>query len=108
MSGIKAQARFWNGDVPHVCQICDQEIVGVFVDGKTQWDCWAFMCLDCWETHGEGLGTGKGQMYGRQADNRWLKLETQTGIDTTIAALREQLLAGLAIRNEVDRVFGKK
>ena len=66
--------QYWCGEAPTVCQVCDREIVGVFVDGKTQWDCWAFMCKDCWEMHGEGLGVGLGQMYGRQIDGRWQKL----------------------------------
>jgi hypothetical protein len=66
---------FWCGEGPKVCQICDRPITDSFVDGKTQWDCWAFMCKDCWEMHGEGLGLGKGQIYGRQQDGRWLKLE---------------------------------
>jgi hypothetical protein len=67
--------KFWCGEGPKVCQICDRPIAEVFVDGRTQWDCWAFMCRDCHETHGEGLGTGKGQLYGKQSDGRWKKIE---------------------------------
>lgn len=68
--------RYWCGEAPSVCQICDRPILEVFVDGNTQWDCWAFMCRECWEMHGEGLGTGRGQMYGRQIDGRWKKLQS--------------------------------
>ena len=70
------EEKFWCGEAPAICQVCDREIHGVFVDGKTQWDCWACMCKDCWEMHGEGLGVGLGQMYGRQADGRWRKLDS--------------------------------
>lgn len=81
--------KFWCGEAPTVCQICDRPIAEVFVDGKTQWDCWACMCKDCWETHGEGLGVGLGQMYGRQEDGRWLNI----GDSSTVITSEEELIA---------------
>lgn len=30
-------------------------------DGKTQMEPWAFMCQDCMDDHGVGLGLGRGQ-----------------------------------------------
>lgn len=30
-------------------------------DGATTMGPWAFMCLECWNKYGTGLGTGRGQ-----------------------------------------------
>jgi hypothetical protein len=73
----KTAQRYWCGDPPRSCQVCDQPIKDVFVDGMTQWGPWGFMCPTCHALHGEGIGTGKGQMYQRQADDRWLKIEPE-------------------------------
>ena len=72
---MSGQAKYWCGDAPTVCQVCDQPITDTFIDGRTMWGCWACMCRECWEMKGEGLGDGLGQMYGRQADGRWRKAE---------------------------------
>ena len=40
------------------CQFCSKEAT---VDGKTKMGPWAFMCDDCHNKYGVGLGTGKGQ-----------------------------------------------
>lgn len=66
---------FWCGAAPDVCQLCDQPITDTFIDGRTMWGPWACMCKECWEEKGDGLGTGRGQMYGRQPDGRFLKIE---------------------------------
>jgi hypothetical protein len=47
---------------------------GEFVDGKTCMGPWANMCMACHRKYGAGLGTGLGQHYRRQVDNRWLKV----------------------------------
>jgi hypothetical protein len=47
---------------------------GEFVDGKTCMGPWANMCMKCHRKYGMGLGTGLGQHYRRQLDNRWLKV----------------------------------
>lgn len=97
--------QYWCGEAPRVCQICDREIVGVFIDGKTQWDCWAFMCRDCWEMHGEGLGVGLGQMYGVQKDGRWLKLKTDDDIRATIEAIEDQVTSAVLMQIAVERAI---
>lgn len=38
-------------------------------DGKTRMGSWAFMCQQCFDLHGIGLGTGKGQKLIRQDMN---------------------------------------
>lgn len=101
---------FWCGEGPKVCQICDRPITDSFVDGKTQWDCWAFMCRDCWEMHGEGLGTGLGQMYGRMEDGRWKKVTFPTAKfdDNAVVALvnGEWVQVNTLSDAEVDRLNG--
>ena len=62
----------WIGAAPCTCDICKAELVGMFVDGKTQMGPWACMCAECHARVGVGLGTGGGQRYERQADGSWL------------------------------------
>jgi hypothetical protein len=45
------------------CDICKQEDLMIYIDGKTQFGPWANMCLDCFYENGVGLGLGKGQCY---------------------------------------------
>lgn len=71
----KTEPVYWIGDVPIVCDICRQRIENTFVDGATMNGPWANMDLRCLRTHGRGLGRGRGQMYRRQEDGRWLKVE---------------------------------
>lgn len=44
-----------------------------FVDGKTNNGKWAIMSERSFTKFGIGLGTGKGQLYEKQVDGRWLK-----------------------------------
>ena len=71
----EAKPVFWIGETPSSCQLCDKSIVSSFVDGKLKIGPWASCCLFCHRVHGIGLGTGLGQLYRRQPDNRWLKCE---------------------------------
>lgn len=95
----KTAQRYWCGEPPRSCQVCDQPIKDVFVDGMTQWGPWGFMCPTCHALHGEGIGTGKGQMYQRQADDRWLKIDPETehpvdrqpAVDPFVALLLDQI-----------------
>jgi len=50
---------------PEECDICKSSIgdQGRFVDGRTKGGPWANMCMDCFATHGVGLGLGRGQRY---------------------------------------------
>jgi len=40
------------------CQFCGNEAK---YDGRTKYGPWAYMCENCFETRGVGLGLGKGQ-----------------------------------------------
>jgi len=61
--GGSQTGKLWNGGSV-ICDICKAEEPDCFVDGRlrrrTQW---ANMCMDCFKTHGAGLGIGKGQKY---------------------------------------------
>jgi hypothetical protein len=69
----KTKKRYWISPAPKTCDICSGPIKERFTDGKTQFGPWANMCPNCFGRYGFGLGTGQGQQYTRQADNRWLK-----------------------------------
>jgi len=48
----------------------------IMIDGRTKMGPWANMTPESWKTHGIGLlGTGYGQMYKKQDDGRWLKIQ---------------------------------
>lgn len=66
------QLRYWVGDVDD-CNLCNKRIDAEFVDGATRMGPWAIMCKPCARKHGVGVGMGRGQVYTKQADGRWLK-----------------------------------
>ena len=67
---------YWIGDVPAKCDLCGQPIKTTFADAKVDHDGpWGNMDLKCLRIHGVGVGKGKGQVYRRQDDGRWLKVE---------------------------------
>ena len=75
MKNIKQhEAKYWNGD-PQDCDICHKKLSDSFVDGATTMGPWAIMCQTCFSAFGVGLGTGRGQRYEKQKDNRWLKVK---------------------------------
>ena len=45
------------------CDLCKAENLDEYVDGKTIYGPWAFMCLFCFAEVGVGLGLGRGQLY---------------------------------------------
>ena len=53
----------WSGSVPKVCQLCNAPIGGWFYDAKTTVGPWGILDEQCFQTHGIGLGKGKGQKY---------------------------------------------
>lgn len=60
------------------CDICSRTLsnCGIAYDGKTKMGPWAWMCPACFETHGVGLGTGKGQKYVLdKPGGTWAKVE---------------------------------
>jgi hypothetical protein len=65
--------RYWAGEAPVRCDICQGAIEDEFIDGMTRRGPWAVMHTECHHVFGQGLGPGKGQRYTRQATGRWLK-----------------------------------
>lgn len=69
--------RYWPGKAPTTCGICNGQILDAFTDGKTWRGPWAIMCESCLPSasiaKSNHWGTGLGQHYVRQPDNKWLK-----------------------------------
>lgn len=60
---------------PDSCDQCGQSFDDstMFVDGRLKGDLmWSIMCADCFNSHGEGIGWGNGQLYMKRADGDWL------------------------------------
>ncbi len=55
----------WIGTTPNRCDLCGGDLNKGehFYDFETNAGPWALGCKKCFETHGRGLGTGKGQKY---------------------------------------------
>lgn len=70
----KPEKKYWMGDPPEKCDVGQETIGNDFIDGKTHFGPWGFMCPTCHSRYGYGLGLGKGQHYHKQADGRWLKV----------------------------------
>ena len=75
LSGSEKKKKVWTGTPPHRCNLCNEKIETRFVDGRTVHGPWAFMCEECHEGFGGGvgLGLGKGQLYEKQGDE-WVKI----------------------------------
>jgi hypothetical protein len=54
------------------CEFCKGNLKrnAVYYDGATNSGHWAWMCRDCWEFNGVGLGTGLGQEYDSETNNK--------------------------------------
>lgn len=61
-------------EAPNECQVCNQRIQTVFVDGKTLAGPWAYMCVTCHDRYGIGLGTGHGQLFEVNEDRSYQKV----------------------------------
>ena len=50
---------------PKQCDICRKDLKSgaAFYDGRIMRGTWAWMCQECWQWYGTGLGTGFGQEY---------------------------------------------
>lgn len=60
---------------PTECQLCNKPITDAVVDGQVkEVSSWAYMCSECHEKHGVGLGMGKGQRYEKQPDGSFVKV----------------------------------
>jgi hypothetical protein len=66
---------YWISEPPAVCELCGQKIKETFADARTVQGPWGSLDLKCLRIHGVGVGKGKGQVYRRQDDGRWLKVE---------------------------------
>lgn len=67
--------RYWTGDIDN-CNICKLPITTHFIDGRlTGYTTWAIMCPKCFEDYGAGLGTGRGQLYKKQPDGKYMKIK---------------------------------
>lgn len=66
--------KVWSGSPPCTCELCGDVIIDEFVDGKLREGPWALMCPGCHSRHGDGFGTGRGQLYERRTD-KWVLAE---------------------------------
>lgn len=64
----------WLSEPPKNCDLCEDGIKTVFIDGRTNLGPWGFMCPSCHLLQGCGLGTGKGQKY-ELINGVWIKTE---------------------------------
>lgn len=55
--------KIWIGTSPIKCDLCKEKISLTFIDGKTIYGPWAFLCPTCHSLAGCGLGIGRGQKY---------------------------------------------
>jgi len=65
---------YWAGSPPTQCQLDYRPIRSVFIDGAIQGTgSWGILCPGCHRVRGIGTGIGRGQVYEKQADGRFLK-----------------------------------
>jgi len=69
----KIKNSYWLGEVP-VNDDFGFEITTTFIDGRRKGGSWAIMTPEVHQHLGVGLGIGKGQMYEKQQDGKWLKI----------------------------------
>lgn len=65
---------YWTGTIKQFDDF-GYPIIDKFIDGKTFRGPWAIMTPHAHDQWGRGLGTGKGQLYEKQEDGRWLKTQ---------------------------------
>lgn len=72
----KKEPVYWIGEIPTNCPICGSKMRHTMVDARIKGQTgWALIDLKCHAAHGVGVGLGKGQVYEKQADGRWLKTQ---------------------------------
>lgn len=67
----------WTGTITH-CQLCEKPLDGVMIDGAMRLGgshtSWANVCEPCHKLLGVGIGTGKGQRYEWNSEEKaWIK-----------------------------------
>lgn len=70
----RAKMKYWNGSKIESCNLCEEPIDDCFIDGRMRRGSWAIMCLPCHALDGVGLGEGRGQLYRKQDDGKFLKV----------------------------------
>ena len=67
---------YWIGEVLPRCQLSGRAITDQFVDGRLPGDsAWGCLHPATFAERGGTFGAGCGQLYERQANGRWLKVE---------------------------------
>ena len=72
----------WKGEVPECCDLCEEEIVDVFIDGRIGMEKdlpWGFMCESCHLNTDVPLAYGYAQKYERQGFS-WVLTEGLTKV----------------------------
>jgi hypothetical protein len=69
----RREPRYWMGDAPAQCDICNGGFASVMYDARTKSGQWGNICRKCFSAYGVGIGMGRGQRYELTADGRWLK-----------------------------------
>jgi hypothetical protein len=70
----------YSGTPPKKCQLCNDPIANIFVDGLVRVggnrQIWADTCQSCHQLYGVGLGAGVGQEWWRDPDTgNFVKIE---------------------------------
>lgn len=58
---------------PKECDVCHSQLDTALYDAKTIYGSWAYLCTDCFNTLGIGLGIGRGQCYKKDADGDYIR-----------------------------------
>ena len=67
--------KYWMSPIP-IHDDFGEELVDIFIDGKTKFGPWGIMTPNNYKKFGIGvLGLGFGQKYQKQPDGKWLKIE---------------------------------
>jgi ribosome-binding protein aMBF1 (putative translation factor) len=64
--------KFWIGDPPKTCDLCNQKIVAAFSDANLR-GTWANVCDSCFRDYHGTYGIGRGQRYEATEDGKWKK-----------------------------------
>ena len=69
-------ARYWTGPVPPRCQFSDQPIRTLFVNGYVpKLGIWMILAPGTFRALGGTLGLGRGQLYEKQPNGDWKKID---------------------------------
>ena len=83
MNTIHKNKETWKGEVPECCDLCKEEIVDVFIDGRIGMEKglpWGFMCESCHLNTDVPLAYGYAQKYEKK-DFSWILTEGLTKLN---------------------------